>query len=140
MQVFNHYFFGILGHKLLICNRGREIFVNMDQITQIRISKVRNLTANFFLLVLSIYGYYYSVLYLPFNSNSQLLLELLLELLLACLFSLSISLKFYTNTLFIITKGIYLHKINIPNYALSSVIDFRNNFSTKTIVINNLEF
>ena len=136
MQFFNHYFFGILGHKLLICNRGIEIFVNMDQITQIRIAQVRNLTTNFFLLVLSIYGYYYSALYLHFNLNNQLLLELLL----ACLFSLSISLKFYTNTLFIITKGIYLHKINIPNYALSSVIDFRNNFSTKTIVINNLEF
>lgn len=135
MQFFNHYFFGILGHKLLICNRGIEIFVNMDQITQIRIAQVRNLTTNFFLLVLSIYGYYYSALYLHFNLNNQLLLELLL----ACLFSLSISLKFYTNTLFIITKGIYLHKINIPNYALPDVIDFRNNFSTKTIIINNLE-
>lgn len=116
----NDCFFGIVEQKLLVCNNGHKIGLNLDQITNIRITKKRDLSINA-LLILIICLCYHSIL-VSFKINFPLQSLFTLFVLLCLL--LSLSFRWYSYKLVLNTKSsgflaIKLSKNHIfPAYSL----------------------
>jgi hypothetical protein len=116
----NDCFFGIVEQKLLVCNNGHKIGLNLNQITNIRVAKSRNLSINA-LLILIICICYLSILVsckINFPLQSLFTLSVLL-----CL-RLSFSFRWYSYKLVLNTKfsgflAIKLSKNHVfPAYSL----------------------
>ena len=96
----NDCFFGIIEQKLLVCNNGHKIGLNLNQITNIRITKSRDLSINALLMLITCLCYHSILISCKINFPLQ---SLFTASVLLCL-RFSLSFRWYSYKLVLNTK------------------------------------
>jgi len=123
----NSCFLGILGEKLVVCSNGHKIALNLNQITNIRITKSRVLSINALVLVILYLCWYAIQVSYKINFPLQSLFAVLV---LFCI-RFSLTLRWYSYKLVLNTKGSEFLAITLSKkhifHAYSLLDQFVNN-------------
>jgi hypothetical protein len=128
-------FLTIEGSKLLVDNKGQVIKVNLNQITNVRIVKSRNLSLNILMVLFTVLFSYYL-----FSSNEiGILLQIILIAIIDGCVLLSLSLRMHSCKLLINVKGCSFHEVLLSKSTLFHANEFRDGFVNKNLIVDNME-
>lgn len=128
----NNCFFGIVEQKLLVCNKGHKICLNLNQITNIRIKKSRDLSTNA-LLIFAICLCYHSIL-VSFKINFTLQSFFTVFMLLCLRFSLSF--RWYSYKLVLNTRCSEFLTIKLSKNHIIPAHSLLDRFVNNTLIFD----